>query len=62
MKLRYTQIKLDTFRYRHKEAVDEMDLMNRKYEAASAKLKDQLASYGVEVLNLKKQLAAVKGQ
>lgn len=62
MRLRYTQIKLDTFRYRHKEALDEMDLMNRKYEAASTKLKDQLASYGIEVLNLKKQLAAASGR
>lgn len=62
MRLRYTQIKLDTFRHRHKEALDEMDFMNKKYEAASTKLKDQLASYGIEVLKLKKQLAAVNGR
>ncbi|XP_071909918.1 kinesin-like protein KIN-7O isoform X2 [Coffea arabica] len=60
MRLRYTQLKLDVCRTRHKEALDELDLMNKKYEAASTKLKNQLASYGIEVLNLKKQLAAVK--
>lgn len=60
MRLRYTQLKLDVYRTRHKDALDELDLMNKKYEAASTKLKNQLASYGIEVLNLKKQLAAVK--
>jgi len=62
MRLRGAQAKLDNFRVRYKEAVDEMDLMNRKYEEASAKLKERLASYGIEVLNLKKQLAALQGQ
>uniref|UniRef100_A0A5B7BK84 Putative centromere-associated protein E isoform X3 n=1 Tax=Davidia involucrata TaxID=16924 RepID=A0A5B7BK84_DAVIN len=62
MRLRGAQAQLDNFRVRFKEAVDEMGLMNRKYEEASAMLKDRLASYGIEVLNLKKQLAAVKGQ
>lgn len=60
MRLRYAQLKLDMYRARHKEALDELDLMNKKYESASTKLKNQLASYGIEVLNLKKQLAAVK--
>ncbi|KAI6696909.1 hypothetical protein NL676_017028 [Syzygium grande] len=61
MRLRWTQAKLDAMRYRCTEALNEQDLMNRKYEEASGKLKDRLASYGIEVLNLKKQLAAAKG-
>ncbi|WJZ93819.1 hypothetical protein VitviT2T_012726 [Vitis vinifera] len=62
MRLRWTQAKLDAFRIRYKEAADELDFMNKKYEEASTKLKDRLASYGIEVLNLKKQLAASKAQ
>ncbi|KAF8043736.1 hypothetical protein BT93_A1912 [Corymbia citriodora subsp. variegata] len=61
MRLRWTQAKLDAMRYRCTEVLNEQDLMNRKYEEASGKLKDRLASYGIEVLNLKKQLAAAKG-
>ncbi|XP_042515640.1 kinesin-like protein KIN-7O isoform X2 [Macadamia integrifolia] len=61
MRLRATQAKLDACRGRHKEAVDEMGFMNRRFEEASAKLKGQLTSYGLEVLQLKK-LLAVKGQ
>ncbi|KAA8517248.1 hypothetical protein F0562_017500 [Nyssa sinensis] len=60
MRLRGAQAKLDALRVRYKDTVDEMDFMNRKYEEASTKLKDRLASYGIEVLNLKKQLAASK--
>ncbi|QCD99399.1 centromeric protein E [Vigna unguiculata] len=55
MRLRGTQAKLDAFRCRYKEAIDESVITNKKY-------KDQLASQGVQVLNLKKELAAVKGQ
>ncbi|XP_057506191.1 LOW QUALITY PROTEIN: kinesin-like protein KIN-7O [Actinidia eriantha] len=62
MRLRGTQAKLDAFSARYKEAGEEMDLMNRKFEEAAAKLKSQLASYGLEVLNLKKQLAAARNQ
>ncbi|XP_043692604.1 kinesin-like protein KIN-7I [Telopea speciosissima] len=62
MRLRATQAKLDAFRGRHKEAVDEMGFMNKRFEEASAKLKEQLASYGLEVLQLKKLLATGKGQ
>ncbi|XP_057983300.1 kinesin-like protein KIN-7O isoform X2 [Malania oleifera] len=62
MRLHWTQAKLDTFRGRHKEATDELNFMHKKYEEAAGKLKDKLASYGIEVLNLKKQLAAAKGQ
>ena len=57
MRVRWTQAKLDAYRIRHKEAADELDFMNKKYEEASTKLKDRLASYGIEVLTLKKQLA-----
>ncbi|XP_017405878.1 kinesin-like protein KIN-7O isoform X3 [Vigna angularis] len=55
MRLRGTQAKLDAFRCRYKEAIDESVITNKKY-------KDQLASKCVEVLNLKKELAAVKSQ
>ncbi|OMP05888.1 hypothetical protein COLO4_08473 [Corchorus olitorius] len=58
MRLRGTQAQLDAIRYRYKQAVDESDTMNRKFEEASTKLKERLASKGLEVLNLKKQLAS----
>ncbi|KAK1357414.1 Centromere-associated protein E [Heracleum sosnowskyi] len=61
MRLRGTQHKLEAALFRHSEAVEELDLMNRNYEAASQKLKDKLSLYCTEVLALKKQLAA-KGQ
>jgi len=54
MRLRGTQAKLDAFRCRFREAIDESIQTNKKY-------KQQLASKGVEVLNLMKELAAVKG-
>ncbi|XP_042943466.1 kinesin-like protein KIN-7O isoform X4 [Carya illinoinensis] len=62
MRLRGTQAKLDAFRSRYREAMDESDLMNKRYEEAAGKLKDRLASKGIEVLNLKKQLATAMGQ
>lgn len=62
MRLRGTQAKLEAFTVRYKEAVEESDLMNKKFEEAAAKLKAQLASYALEVLNLKKQLVAVNSR
>ena len=62
MRLRGTQAQLDAFRYRYKKAVDESDIMNNKFEEASANLKKRLAAMGIEVLNLKKQCAAASGQ
>ncbi|KAH9680261.1 hypothetical protein KPL71_026489 [Citrus sinensis] len=62
MMLRGTQAQLDAFRFRYKQAVDDSDIMNKKFEEASANLKDRLASKGIEVLNLKKQLAAAMKQ
>ncbi|WJX13429.1 hypothetical protein P8452_03819 [Trifolium repens] len=62
MRLRGTQAKLDAFRLRYKEAIDESASSKIKYREASEKLKDMLASQGLEVLNLKKQLAAAKEQ
>ncbi|XP_052176395.1 kinesin-like protein KIN-7O isoform X2 [Diospyros lotus] len=59
MRLRGTQSKMEAFSVRYKEAVEELNFMNRKYEDAAAKLKSQLAAYGMEILNIKKQLAAV---
>ncbi|XP_020210467.1 kinesin-like protein KIN-7O [Cajanus cajan] len=55
MRLHGTQAKLDTIRYRYTEASDELVITHKKY-------KDQLAAKGIEVFNLMKQLAAVKGQ
>lgn len=62
MRLRGAQGKLDSLRVRYNEAMDEMDFMNRKFEAASVKLKGQLAAKGAEVLNLMKQLSSIKRQ
>lgn len=62
MRLRGTQAKLEAFTVRYREAVEESDLMNKKFEEAAAKLKAQLASYALEVLNLKKQLVAVNSR
>ncbi|MED6112151.1 hypothetical protein PIB30_118413 [Stylosanthes scabra] len=57
MMLRGTHAKLDAVLSRYKEAVDESDLMHQKFEEGAAKLKEKLATKGIEVLNLKKQLA-----
>jgi centromeric protein E len=62
MRLKWTQAKLDAFRDRYREATKEMDLMNKNFKEASGMLKDLLASKGIEVLNLKKQLASALGQ
>ncbi|TYK25527.1 centromere-associated protein E isoform X1 [Cucumis melo var. makuwa] len=61
MRLRRTQAKLDAFRIRYQEALDESDLMDRKYEKATKDLKKKLASECIENLNLRKQLASVQG-
>lgn len=62
MRLRGTQAKLDAFRVRYKEAIDESVSSKVKYGEASGRLKDIIASQGLEVLNLKKQLAAAERQ
>ncbi|GAB2267146.1 hypothetical protein Dimus_002131 [Dionaea muscipula] len=59
MRLRYAQAKLDAFRERYKEAVDENHLMNMKFEEASTELKKQLKSSALMVLTLKKQRPTV---
>ncbi|XP_038905073.1 kinesin-like protein KIN-7O isoform X2 [Benincasa hispida] len=60
LRLRGTQAKLDAFRIRYQEALDESDLMHRKYEKAAKDLKEKLASKCTENLNLRKQLASVQ--
>nr|GMD44776.1 kinesin-like protein KIN-7O isoform X1 [Ipomoea batatas] len=60
MRLHGTHTKLEAFRDRYRELVDEKEFMNKKFEAASKELKQRLASCGHEILNLKKQLAAHK--
>ncbi|XP_057548898.1 kinesin-like protein KIN-7O isoform X3 [Amaranthus tricolor] len=57
MRLRSMQAILDALRERYKKATDEQEIMHKKFEEAATKLKDRLASYALEVLNLKKQLA-----
>lgn len=54
------QAKLDAFRDRYRQMVKKSDQMNKEYKEASARLKELLVSKGKEVLNLKKQLLAVK--
>nr|XP_011469371.1 PREDICTED: centromere-associated protein E isoform X2 [Fragaria vesca subsp. vesca] len=58
MRLRGTRAKLDAFCYRYKEAEDEKNVMDKNFREATGNLKDRLALKGVEVLTLKKQLAA----
>ncbi|CAH9068847.1 unnamed protein product [Cuscuta epithymum] len=58
MRLHWTQKKLDAFRAKHIEVVNEMDFMNKKFEEASKELKQRLALCGHEILSLKKQLAS----
>ncbi|KAL5067461.1 hypothetical protein RYX36_018348 [Vicia faba] len=60
MMLRGTQAKLDAHRLRYKEAMEELDASKIKYKEASEKLKDMLRSQGLELMDLKKQLAAAK--
>ncbi|XP_031273912.1 kinesin-like protein KIN-7O [Pistacia vera] len=62
MRLKWTQAHLDALRRRYREAVQESENMNKQFEEASANLKERLALKGIEVLNLKKQLAAAMGQ
>ncbi|XP_074276777.1 kinesin-like protein KIN-7O [Silene latifolia] len=60
MRLGSTQAKLDALRERYKDAIEEQEFMHKKFEEASSMLKDRLASYGLEILNLKKQIATSK--
>ncbi|KAF8094214.1 hypothetical protein N665_0367s0003 [Sinapis alba] len=58
MRLMGTQARLDAKCIRHKQAVKESEVMDRKFQEASAKLKEKLASKALEVIDLKKQLSA----
>ncbi|PKU85510.1 hypothetical protein MA16_Dca003250 [Dendrobium catenatum] len=57
MKLNSTQAKMDTYRRRLKEALDEMKVMHSKYQEASTNLKNKLRTYGQHILDLTKRLA-----
>ncbi|XP_058114053.1 kinesin-like protein KIN-7I isoform X2 [Magnolia sinica] len=59
MRLRMAQAKLDMFRGKYKDSVDELTFSHKKYTEASAELKKRLVLQGTEILNLKKQLAAL---
>ncbi|XP_068652017.1 kinesin-like protein KIN-7O isoform X2 [Aristolochia californica] len=54
--LHSTQAKLETYKRRYRQALDELKYMDSRYEAASAELKDKLRSAGTEILRLKKLL------
>lgn len=56
MQLRSTQAKLDAFRGRYNEIVEEKRLMNKKFEEASNNYKDKLRWYGNQLLHAQKQL------
>ncbi|KAM7270281.1 hypothetical protein ACFE04_029495 [Oxalis oulophora] len=62
MRLRGTKAQLDAIHLRYKQAINESDIMNKKFEESASILKDRLASKGIEVLNLKKQLNVGLGQ
>ncbi|KAK8632978.1 hypothetical protein V6N13_013834 [Hibiscus sabdariffa] len=51
LRLRGTRVRLDGFRYRYKEAVDESDIMNGNFEESSVNLKERLASKAIEIGN-----------
>ncbi|KAI4386562.1 hypothetical protein MLD38_004485 [Melastoma candidum] len=61
MRLHWTQAKLDSTRNRLTEAVVKQDLMHRKFEEASRELKDRLRACATENLNLRKELASLRG-
>ncbi|CAN1259809.1 Kinesin-like protein KIN-7O [Linum perenne] len=52
---RGTQAKQEAFGFRYREAVKELAVMHKKFEEASKKLKEKLAFYVKENLELKKQ-------
>ncbi|XP_050228609.1 kinesin-like protein KIN-7O isoform X2 [Mercurialis annua] len=57
MRLQGTQTRLEAFQFRYNEAIDELKVMDKEYRLATLSLKEKLAMYVTEVLNLKKQLA-----
>uniref|UniRef100_J3MXJ1 Kinesin motor domain-containing protein n=1 Tax=Oryza brachyantha TaxID=4533 RepID=J3MXJ1_ORYBR len=56
MQIRRMQPELDAYRGRLKESINEMKLMDTKYQEASAKLKKELSYYCREVLKLREKL------
>ncbi|XP_077222911.1 P-loop containing nucleoside triphosphate hydrolases superfamily protein isoform X2 [Tasmannia lanceolata] len=58
LRLRSTQSRLDAFRSKQKDSLDEMEFMDKKFKESSENLKDQLRSFAHQVLDLKKQLVA----
>ncbi|GAA0158383.1 hypothetical protein LIER_15428 [Lithospermum erythrorhizon] len=57
MRLRGTQMKLDGFREKFQEKAAELDYAHGEYEKSAVKMKDELAKRGVEILNLRRDLA-----
>nr|XP_043629073.1 kinesin-like protein KIN-7O isoform X2 [Erigeron canadensis] len=55
------QTKLDSIRLRYQEEMQVKDYMHKQFEDATKKLKNQLVSLGHENLNLKKEVALLKG-
>ncbi|KAI3897684.1 hypothetical protein MKX03_019187 [Papaver bracteatum] len=54
-RLRGTQIKLDMYRGRYKEAINEKTIMNENFEQAAKRLKEQLRVQVTENVRLRKQ-------
>ncbi|RZC83410.1 hypothetical protein C5167_046196 [Papaver somniferum] len=55
LRLRGTQIKLDMYRGRYKEAINEKTIMNENFEQAAKRLKEQLRVQVTENVRLRKQ-------
>lgn len=56
MQLRSTQAKLDAFRGRYKEIVEERRIMDKKFEDASSVYKEKLRYFGNQLLLAQKKL------
>ncbi|KAG2643474.1 kinesin-like protein KIN-7I isoform X4 [Panicum virgatum] len=61
MQIRSLQPELDAHRGRLKEAVDEMKIMDAKYQEASTKLKKELSQSCREILRLREMLKELRG-
>ncbi|XP_071737421.1 kinesin-like protein KIN-7O [Rutidosis leptorrhynchoides] len=57
MRLNGAQTKLDSIRVRCEEEIEEKAYMHKQYEEATNNLKSKYAARGIEIMNLKKQLA-----
>ena len=61
MQIRSLQPELEAHRGRLKEAVNEMKIMDTKYQEASTKLKKELSQSCREILRLREMLKELRG-